>query len=181
MLLKRWIWNALKSVDTESLLRVLNPKLRDLSGVLNHPGYRFRAHDAGTITVPTSAWTTLPLDTEVFDVGGIYDTSTGEVTIPADGAGPWLFVGSIWYAADATGNRQCGIWQTNPSSLTLSHDQVTPTAAIVGVSTATIEEVAAGDRYALRGWQNSGGDLATTQPRYQTFFAGTRLLGRIPG
>lgn len=112
-------------------------------------------------TINTSSITALNFDSENFDVGSLHDTATNNtrITIPSGGdVGIWVFVGTISWNGNATGQRQSEIFKNGTT--TLEFTQATSNANGPVVQVVAIDTPAVGDYYELRAFQNSGGGLA---------------------
>lgn len=110
-------------------------------------------------TIGNATWTTLSLDSEVYDTDTMHDTVTNNSRITFKTAGKYLVQGLIGYGQDATGSRGCGIYKNNTSW------EVAVRVANVGASyytyaaAQTVSEFSVNDYIELKAWQNSGGDL----------------------
>jgi hypothetical protein len=114
-------------------------------------------------TVGTAAWTSLALDSTVFDSYGGHSNSTNNSRYTAQVSGWYLVFAASCWPSNATGWR--GIRVTKNGS------QVAGGATEVGASAAGVTAIAtpsvicflnAGDYVEAQGWQNSGGNLNTS-------------------
>jgi len=91
-------------------------------------------------------------DTDAFHTGG----SPTRVTIPAGKAGYYLVLGTVTYATNASGQRQCNILKNGGS---LFANTSYPSGGIVQVRASGIINLAVADYIELQGYQDSGGSL----------------------
>lgn len=111
--------------------------------------------------VPTSTYTAITFSAESIDTDGFFDLGTPtQLTIPADLDGRYLIVGSVAFAANASGQREVQV-AVNAASLALQRTNAAAagTTILEAVGFATLTAGAFVELYA---WQNSGGDLATS-------------------
>jgi len=126
-----------------------NPSLAEM------PAARVKSSAAQTF--PTGAQTPVELDTEIFDLGGIYNPPDDQIVV--DRAGTYLITAQIGWAGNTTGNRQLQIRAANQL---VALSQASPGSDGVIRQTATaITRLSPGDAVSLAASQNSGGDLAT--------------------
>jgi hypothetical protein len=92
-------------------------------------------------------------DTDAFHTGG----SPTRVTIPAGKAGYYLVLGTVTYATNASGQRQCNILK-NGGSL-FANTFYPGVAGIAQVRASGIINLAVADYIELQGYQDSGGSL----------------------
>ncbi len=131
-----------------------NPTLAEM------PAARVKAAGtpAGTPQVfPTGTATPVELDTELFDVGGLYTAPDDQIVVNKRGS--WLITAQIGWAGNTAGSRQLQIRANNQL---IALDQVSPGSEGVIRQTATgIARLNPGETISLTAQQNSGGDLAT--------------------
>jgi hypothetical protein len=143
-------------------------------------GYGAMRYASATTTFTTATWAPVDLATSIYDQGSIGAGGAGtgnKITIPTGGAGLWLFYGQITWTANATGIRQAGISKNSTTVATRSRDEIGLTAGdSPQPNIMSIELAADGDVFRLLGYQNSGGNLATTGTTSDlTFFGGFKL------
>jgi len=113
-------------------------------------------------SIPNSAVTDILFDVEAFDIGGLHSTSvnTDRITIPAGGAGLWMFGFTVSWADNATGIRNCFMKRNNASGDRYGNTSFTAgsTGAAAQNGTTLIRLVAT-DFMELAAFQTSGGAL----------------------
>jgi hypothetical protein len=146
--------------------------LRDCINFLEAPP-RCRADHTTTITLTTSTYTLIPLQTETFDIvqGGdspSHDNTTNNSRIVFRTAGKYRVTGQLRFAANATGTRIARIRlnaagvAANGTSVIDSVQTNTGAANAAAVPVPPIEiAVNASDYIEMFGWQDSGGNLNT--------------------
>jgi hypothetical protein len=101
--------------------------------------------------------TLINFDTEIFDTDAFHTGgSPTRVTIPAGKAGYYLVLGTVTYATNASGQRQCNILKNGGS---LFANTSYPSGGIVQVKASGIINLAVADYIELQGYQDSGGSL----------------------
>lgn len=119
--------------------------------------------------------TVIALDTESFDRGPCHDNAVNNsrVTIPTGGAGIWLFLGQIGFAASAVGVRKAVIRGSGAVDIAQAIEPGPNGADVTVLGVSTIASVNAADYVELTGYQSSGGALNTSIA--ETFLVGYRL------
>jgi hypothetical protein len=119
-----------------------------------------RAYNSAAILVATATSTALTFNSERFDNAGMHSTvsNTSRITVPAGGAGQYLFGGSVAFAGNATGQRVIEI-MVNGTTLITRKTALGLSADECGMETVTMYPMAVGDYVELRVYQNSGGNL----------------------
>jgi hypothetical protein len=119
------------------------------------PTARAKSTIAQTFTTATA--TPVELDTEIFDLGGLYTAPDDQIIV--NKRGTWLITAQIGWAGNTTGSRQLRIMAGNQLN---AMSQESPGSEGVIRQTATgIARLNPGDAISLVALQNSGGDLAT--------------------
>jgi hypothetical protein len=119
----------------------------------------YRATSAQSIL--NNTLTAIQLNAEAFDIGGMHDLAVNNtrVTIPAASSGVYLAIGSVRYAANATGLRSAQI-RLNGTTIVQAEQRAGADAAIpTFVQTMTLQTLIAGDYLELMAYQTSGGAL----------------------
>lgn len=149
--------------------------------VVYAPRYNCRLTKSAGQTISNATNTTITFDTEAWDYGSLHSVSAGSdatITVPSDGAGLWLIVGYITWAANATGIRR-GTILVNGTGVTFPTDQ---TVSQGGIGSASIYsllwQASANDIFSLQGRQDSGGNLATGSGTDSISFSATILVGQ---
>lgn len=106
-------------------------------------------------TLNVGSETTLIFGTEMLDTASIYNTSTGETTIPTNAAGTYLVgFGGIWMA---NGSADAVAFYVSVNGSTAGYlVRVTPASGPFIESASTVLQLSAGDVVTIRAFQNSG-------------------------
>ena len=135
--------------------------LARVNGISDFDARRTRVFNAGSITVPTSTWTTITCDSERFDNDTLHSTAANTGRLTATVAGTYLIIGNISFDASATGTRIARIFLNGATEIALVSVPAVATGAVgTAICVTTLWVMAANDYVELQGWQNSGGDLA---------------------
>lgn len=135
--------------------------LARVNGISDFDARRTRVFNAGSITVTTSTWTTITLDSERFDNDTLHSTVSNTGRLTATVAGTYLIIGNISFDANATGTRIARIFLNGVTEIALVSVPAVATGAVgTAIIVTTLWVMAATDYVELQGWQNSGGDLA---------------------
>ena len=127
---------------------------------------------AATQSLSNDTSAAITFDAEEFDTDGFHSTSsnTSRITIPSGKAGKYLFVATIVFATNATGNRS--IFFAKNGSLVARGQRVPPSAASeTHLTTSAIVDLAISDYVEVFGYQNSGGNLNVENGQGLTRFA----------
>lgn len=117
--------------------------------------------------INNASLTTVTFDSEDFDVGNLHDTAVNNsrITIPAGGAGLWLFVATCsWGGRNAAGGRT-GAYVYKNGTTRIAIAEETPDAASgdgnlgTTFSAVCFDLAVAGDYYEMQVRQDSGGSL----------------------
>lgn len=125
---------------------------------------RYTGTTPAGFNIPNNAWTDIPLDVEDFDSDGMHDNVTNNTRFTCVVAGKYQFSGGVGIATSAAGRRGAGLG-LNGTDIAGSADLSGQAGAgsIIYVPTRTIVvPMVAGDFVTLRGYQDSGGVLATS-------------------
>lgn len=124
---------------------------------------RFRGYQATSQSLADNTWTSLTMDTEVYDSDNGHSTTTNSSRYTVQVAGTYLITGSSAFTANATGNRAIRI-TVNGSPITGSFAKTL--AATSGHSSGIIGAAQAvcivGDYIEVQGLQTSGAALSTS-------------------
>ncbi|MEU5596701.1 hypothetical protein [Streptomyces sp. NPDC020298] len=124
---------------------------------------RFRGYQGTTQSLADNTWTSLNLDTEVFDSDNGHSTSSNTSRYVVQVAGTYAITGAAAFAANATGNRAARITVNGASiagsfvkglAATASHSS--------GIATSAQAVCAVGDYIEVMGLQTSGAALNTS-------------------
>ena len=115
-------------------------------------------------SLPNNAWTSIPFDAEVFDVGSMHSTSVNNtrVTIPASQGGIYLVVGMITITSNGTGSR--GLRFTINGVTTNNNESggyfgPTNPSTETRINIVSTMQLSAGDYITMDSYQNSGTGL----------------------
>lgn len=109
-------------------------------------------------SVGTSAWTSLPLDTEVEDTESMHSVGSNYALIKT--AGIYSITANVTFPANATGYRLATLIRYDGSSWsTIDRVPVLGSSIEMRVSLGVNKRLAKNDRIAIQVWQNSGGNL----------------------
>lgn len=131
--------------------------------------FRCKANHSAAQSISGSTTTILAFNTDLWDVGGLHDTSTnnGRITFPTgSNRGMWTANAQVPFAANATGRREVRMWHmpfgggvgviiAKVVTAGLSDGGVGPTIPIH----AEVNAPGVGDWLEVDVWQNSGGAL----------------------
>jgi len=116
-----------------------------------------RAKSAVAQTFPTGVATAVELDTEIFDVGGIYTAPDDQILVGKQGT--YMITAQIGWAGSLNGSRQL---QIRAGNQLIAMSQASPgTEGVIRQTATGIARLSSGDAVSLIALQNSGGDLAT--------------------
>lgn len=172
---KRGGLNLFVDLGADAIVAMLNvalanpPMLNPDTGVPTSEGTAMyaRAYKSANVAITNNTLTTVAFDLEDFDVGGLHDlaVNNSRFTVPADGAGLWMFVAQVsWNGRAAVGGRAGAyIYKNNLTRVGIAEE--TPDAAtgdgnlgtsfsVLAVATAIV-----GDYFEMKVQQNSGGAL----------------------
>lgn len=137
----------------------LNTYVKDNLAWLADPP-RFRATNSANQSIPDSAWTSLTLDTERYDVGPMHSTvtNTSRGTVPSGGAGTYSVSGEAELQAAGSGLMIAGLWLNGTTII--ADFGLDPTATTNFHAMLLCEyKLAVSDYAELRVFQGSGGAL----------------------
>jgi len=132
----------------------------------------------GNQTISNTTWTTVELDTELFDTDGAFNTSTYTFTVPSGKGGKyWLYHQVRLNSNPDDGEMLQGDIYKNGSPIDASKTQARSSGAnqSTWAKQSWVEDLAAGDTLQQKVYHESGGD-ATLDDHF-TFFGGYRLIG----
>lgn len=127
-------------------------------------------------SINTGTLTALANWGESFDRGGCHEgvTNPSRITVPTGGAGIWLFIAGIEWAAGGGARREIGL-RFNGAGL-MAYHQVTQIATVITwLTVATIYSVADADYMEAVVFQDSGAGLNASAGS-ATFFCGMKLF-----
>lgn len=141
---------------------IWNASVRDGIGFLTNPP-SFRGYATVAQTLTDNTWTSLNIDTEVFDNYGGHSTTTNTSRYTCQLAGLYMVTGVAAFSSNATGNRAVRI-AVNGTAVNGTFVKA-PAAAVTASSaqtTTALVQLALGDYVEVMGNQNSGAGLATS-------------------
>lgn len=124
---------------------------------------RFRGYATTAQSLADGTWTSLTIDTEVYDSDNGHSTSSNTSRYVVQAPGTYLISGGCGFAGNNTGNRAVRL-TVNGVSIAGSFVK-TPTANssnTTGLVTVGHAVCLAGDYVEVQGWQSSGAALNTT-------------------
>jgi hypothetical protein len=101
---------------------------------------------------------TIPLNQESYDTHGFHDNTTNPSRFTCQKAGTYMIVGLVSFAANATGNRDAGIW-VNQAYIAGYNRLLAQSSGSTSVPVSGIAKLSVGDYVELWGRQYSGGSL----------------------
>lgn len=157
------------TVGAKITAAIWNGDVRDGINFLLAPP-RVLAYQTTTATSFTSGtFAVVGMDAETFDSDSMHSTSVSNSRLTIVTTGMYLIVGSLGFAANATGYRQAAIYKNGvlvQRSIGMAASAGTTVVPITGLWSLT-----AGDYVELAGAQNSGGALASSLGADSTFIA----------
>lgn len=116
--------------------------------------------------IATSTWTSINLDEEKFDRGGLHDTSTNNTRITITVPGRYYIHGAVQFEPNATGLRFVRLIKNGDTSNPFCSQGPLPGDGTLAtrVQVCALESLAAGDYIEMQAWQNSGGNLNSQFP-----------------
>lgn len=133
-----------------------------LSGSAANGVPRFRGYQASAQSLADNTWTSLTIDTEVYDSDNGHSTTTSTSRYVVQVAGTYMVIAAVGFVANTSGNRAVRV-AVNGASITGSFVKTTPATSTgsTGLVTACHVVCAAGDYIEAMGNQNSGSALST--------------------
>jgi hypothetical protein len=140
-------FDTLTAAEWNELIRGFNP-----------PGAI--AKRVATQSLTSAAPNTISFDTEEFDNGGFFAPTSTDITVPITAV--WRLEGWIEIQANTTGMRSLEVALNGTITGTLSEAQPPPSAFTSRISISGSYYAAAGSKFSLIGFQNSGSALTCT-------------------
>jgi hypothetical protein len=135
----------------------------------------YKSASAQSLSNDTSA--AITFDAEEFDTDAYHSTAsnTSRITIPSGKAGKYLFVATIEFDSNSSGNR--AIFFNKNGSLVTRGQRFAPSGSSVSnYTTSCILDLAVADYIEVFAYQNSGGSLnvnnAQTSTRFAAYYLG---------
>jgi hypothetical protein len=145
--------------------------LRDGLNFLLNPPAATLVQVTATTTLATGAWTAIGFDSSTFDGYGGHSNSTNNSRYTIQAAGKYLVGGAVAYAANSSGNRAAKVMKNGAviqGPYTLG--PTSPSRAISASSSGFVVPCQVGDYLEIAGFQDTGGNIATTITADQTSF-----------
>lgn len=124
----------------------------------------FQGYQAAAQSIPNATWTTIAIDTEVFDSANGHSTTVNNTRYTAAVAGYYEFVMKVGHGSNATGDRGAG-FQVNSGGIFTPAECVVQAVTVATHGTQVVAvckfQLAAGGFVEGMGYQNSGGALST--------------------
>lgn len=141
------------AVLTEANLDVLSD---DISFLANPP--RCRVYNSGNLSIATSTWTALTLDSERYDTDTMHSTAVNTSRITFTTAGTYLVGAHVIFDVNATGVR--GLRLVLGGSTPLAEQMIGSFGGLnPSLSIATAYQFTAGQYVEMQAYQSSGGNL----------------------
>lgn len=151
--------------------------LRDALNFLLNPPSATLVQVTTATTLTTATWGAIGYDSSTFDNYGGHSNSTNNSRYTIQATGKYLVGGAAAFSANATGNRGAKVMKNGAviqGPYTLG--PTSSTRAMSASSSGFIVPCSTGDYLELAGFQDSGGNLATTITTDQSsFFTVIRL------
>lgn len=135
----------------------------------------FKSAATQSLSNDTSA--AITFDAEEFDTDGFHSTSTNtsRITIPSGKAGKYVFIATIEFDSNSSGNR--AVFFNKNGSLVSRGQRLNPSgSSVTHLTTTCILDLAVADYIEVLAYQNSGGSLnvnnAQTSTRFAAYYLG---------
>jgi hypothetical protein len=133
------------------------------------------AHNSAVQSLANATYVALILNVDDFQVGTLHSTSTNNTRVTVATTGAYLFVGSVLFAANATGLRTLALRINGGTTyLALLYFPTNGAANPLGVQVVGFGSLTAGDYIELLAYQDSGGALnsgdAATRPNQNSLY-----------
>ena len=148
-----------------------NSDIRDAINFLLAPPRALAYQGTATTSFTSAVFAVVGMDAETFDTDAMHSTSVNNSRLTIVTTGMYLIVGSLGFAANATGYRQAGIYKNGvlaQRAIVMAASAGTTVVPIHGMLSLT-----AGDYVELAGAQNSGGALTSVASADSTFISAT--------
>lgn len=149
-------------------LAAMCARINTVFGIQHFPNGQHRplpvcvvTHGAVQSHTTSAAYEAVQFNTNGIDTHGLHNTATDNAVfqIPVGGAGIYLCVATVTFAANATGQRYCE-WRTDGNTVLATGDSENGNATYRAyVKPWAVIRVAAMDRIKLMAYQDSGGAL----------------------
>lgn len=134
----------------------------DVNYLLNPPA--FSGYQTTISATTNNAWTTISIDTNVYDTYSGHSTTVNNTRYVAKVAGLYLIVARVGFAFNGTGTRGAAV-QYNGVAVAFTNDLVfsppSPSPSTTIVEVVAIQQMAVNDYIEIAGFQSSGGSLNT--------------------
>lgn len=131
-----------------------------------------KAYPSANVSLPNTATTGIPLNTEMWDTDGIHDNVTNNTRLTCRTAGIYLVEGAIWFTGSAAGTQRIMNILVNGAII---NDQQNPAGtADARLELSCLVKLNVGDYVELAGYQDSGvtmSALATTPAGRGTYLS----------
>ena len=117
------------------------------------------AYASSALAVANSTWTSLALDTERWDTGGIHSTTTNTSRMTIVTAGVYQVNGWVDFALNTTGMRGIGLRVGGSTYLATDYRNAVSTVSGTAATVNMLWKFAAGEYVELVAYQSSGGSL----------------------
>lgn len=120
-----------------------------------------RVYHNASQNIATATWTSVSMNSERYDVGGMHSTvtNTSRITIPSGGGGVYHLFGQVRFATNATGIRAVRLLLNGTTSIAQRNNSATSTDPChIGISCDY--KLSAADYVEVQVYQASGGLLA---------------------
>lgn len=144
-------------------------------GASGNPKPMVRAFNSTAQNIATATWTSMTLNSESYDVGGLHSTATNtsRLTIPAGGGGVYIVTAHIGFTASSGGAGRLLRVYLNGASTLGAQVFCAPSATHAGTLTTTVQyKLAVGDYVECQVYQDTGGILACTCVEFSAHWVG---------
>jgi len=151
---------SIQAPSSSSNNRVMTlPDTADGNIVPSNYGNSFKAYCSGDTTVATSTTTTIIPNTEVYDIGSAYDTSTGKFT-PNVAGYYWVKAHVLWATTSSSTNNKyyTGMLFKNTTEIIKHIIHIDKQDWWSSMPQGLVEMNGSSDYLQLKVWHNRGGD-----------------------
>lgn len=130
-----------------------------------NPKPMVRAYNSTSQNIATATWTSMTLNSESYDVGGMHSTSsnTSRITVPSGGGGIYIITAHVGFTASSSGAGRLIRILLNGATTLGAQIFCAPSATHDGTIMTSVQyKLAATDYVECQVYQDTGGILACT-------------------